>query len=149
MGAGASVGNAANQNQLASPGDAGHAQEMDDFLIEVEVVRSETERRVASDGNTYTRKDYEAKFGSDGWESTKEPEQDDRPPWTIQAFLGADLGKLVAEALTPPSAKDHPEEELALFRALGRKGSVSLVKKMLDEQDTLTKLATHIMESAQ
>jgi len=117
--------------------------------IEAGVVRSETERRVASDGKTYTRKDFEAKFGSDGWESTKELEQNDRPQWTIQKFLGPDLGNVVSDALTPASAKENPEQELALFRALGRKGSVSLVKKLLEAQDTLTKLATHIMESAQ
>eukprot|EP00445_Apocalathium_hangoei_P000239 CAMPEP_0203841178 /NCGR_PEP_ID=MMETSP0359-20131031/1224_1 /ASSEMBLY_ACC=CAM_ASM_000338 /TAXON_ID=268821 /ORGANISM="Scrippsiella Hangoei, Strain SHTV-5" /LENGTH=68 /DNA_ID=CAMNT_0050755523 /DNA_START=123 /DNA_END=326 /DNA_ORIENTATION=+ len=68
MGAGASAGNNSNTYKLPDgtlpDGDGGHAklsasQELQDLLTEFEIIRSETERRVASDGITYTRKDYE------------------------------------------------------------------------------------------
>mmetsp|Transcript_72075 Transcript_72075/g.234237 ORF Transcript_72075/g.234237 Transcript_72075/m.234237 type:complete len:218 (+) Transcript_72075:712-1365(+) len=102
MGAGASVGN--NSNTAKSPdgtvpdGDVGHAkllasQELEDLLAEFDIIKSDSERRVASDGITYTKKDFETKFGSAGWESTKDQHSHLKSEW-LDFGLPVQIGKL-------------------------------------------------------
>ncbi len=123
-------------------------QELSILALEVEKTRSDAERR-EKDGQCFTRKEFEHKFGGlTGWQDTSEPEKSNRPAWTIQEFLAPGLGETVASFMKPAMADAFPEIEIAFIRALGRTDSVDLVKQLLEEKGVIDALAKNIVASS-
>ena len=88
--------------------------------------------------------------------TTQDKESGDRrksapPAWSIGEYLGPALGAIVSEALVsllPPCATVD-RNQIALVKALGRAGSTKIIKRVLESQHILEKLANQIMKCSE
>ena len=113
-------------------------------------VKAMFEKRQAPDGKLHTKASYTKADYTGEWEDL-EPSGGHREAWNLRDALSKQLGEIVTAALEPSvpgQSKKDAFLDLALARAVGKAGSIALIKAVLEDADVISTLATSVYTTA-